>query len=114
VRDVGTWCARTLLDKSGQSIRSPVKLFGPRLCSALDVKLAIESIVGHPGKMIVVPRDKLPEYWSKIVPEAYVQDFVDFTTAQLPGGVGTLDYQYGEDTLKCSTELIDGLRQMAA
>lgn len=111
VKDVGEYCAKILLNQIKPGL-GPVEVFGPRLYSPLDVKKAIETISGKKGELITVEKDALPEWWAKVVPESYVQEFVDFTTCQLAGGIAAGDYGYTDTTVRCETELIDGLRGM--
>ena len=43
-----------------------------------------------------------------------MQDFVDMTTAVLPGGIMAGDYQYDADTVRGRVELVEGLREIYA
>lgn len=112
IKDIGAWCAKTLVSASSQLPQSPIRLFGPRLYSALDVKKAIESVMGKEGEMVVIPPENLPAWWAKLVPEPYVDEFVELITAQLPGGLLAGTYAYGDDTVRCERELVDDLRDM--
>lgn len=112
IKDIGAWCASTLLATSSQLPRSPLRLFGPRLYSPLDVKKAIESVTKKEGEMVVIAPEDLPAWWAKLVPEPYVDEFVELITAQLPGGLLAGTFAYGNDTVRCERELVDDLREM--
>ena len=64
--------------------------------------------------MTLVPPEKLREFWAALLPEKYVDEFVDFTTAQLEGGVLLPEYPVDEGTIVMKRELIEDLREMAA
>ncbi|KAL1855369.1 hypothetical protein Daus18300_011087 [Diaporthe australafricana] len=114
IKDIGECCAKTLLrEPTGQGLLD-VKLLGPRLYSSLDIKDAIESVTGKKGRLVTIPRGGLADYWAKLIPEAYVQEFVDFTTAQLSGGTIAQDHVYLEDTIRCKRDLVDDLREMVS
>lgn len=114
VKDVGKYCAKTLLDETVKPSPHYVKIFGPRLYSSLDIKDAIETVTGKKGELIIIPKEGLAEYWAKLVPAKHVQEFVDYSTCQLADGIAAPDYVYGDDTVRCEIELVDDLRGMAS
>ncbi|TDZ24014.1 hypothetical protein Cob_v003335 [Colletotrichum orbiculare MAFF 240422] len=109
-KDIANFSANTLLAESLSPAKREVKLFGPRHYSPLDVKKAIETVTGKPGELKVIPRAQLAEWWAKIVPEAYVPEYVEFMLAQLPGGIMVEDYDETGDFIRFETELVDDLR----
>ena len=113
IKDVAAYCAKALLDKTPRPSPHYVRIFGPRLYSSLDVKTALEEVVGKGGKLVTIPPEGLAGYFEKELPEMYVPDFVEFMTAQLPGGIAESEYEYREDTYRGEVELLDGLRGIA-
>ncbi|KAI8307681.1 hypothetical protein K4K61_003257 [Colletotrichum sp. SAR11_59] len=111
-KDIGQFCAETLLADAIDPSKRDIRLFGPRHYSPLDVKEALEVVTGRKGEMILVPEAGLAEYWGKQIPEVYLPEFVEFIKAQLPGGVMAQDYEDGKDTVRCHTGLEEQLRQM--
>ncbi|KAI5921700.1 hypothetical protein F4810DRAFT_330218 [Camillea tinctor] len=112
VRDVGEYCADSLLDESTRPALRTVELFGPRLYSSLDVKRAIQEVNGKDGTLITIEKDKLVEFFARHVPKMYAQEFADMTTAMLPGGIMAGDFEPGENSVKGKLELGDVLRHM--
>lgn len=113
-KDIGQYCAETLLADAIDPSKRDVRLFGPQHYSPLDVKEALEVVTGRKGEMILVPEAGLAEYWGKQIPEVYLPEFVKFIKAQLPGGVMAQDYEDGEDSVRCHTSLEEELREMLA
>ncbi|KAK4184419.1 hypothetical protein QBC35DRAFT_57903 [Podospora australis] len=114
VKDIGAYCAKELLSLEALE-KSPkaVDLFGPRLYSALDVKQALETITGKKAELRIIGKEGLREYWAERLPEVYVDDFVEFLSAQHPGGILTREHGYKEGvTVRCETELVDELREL--
>ncbi|KAF0320223.1 nmrA family protein [Colletotrichum asianum] len=111
-KDIGQYCAETLLADAIDPSKRDIRLFGPQHYSPLDVKEALEVVTGRKGEMILVPEAGLAEYWGKQIPEVYLPEFVEFIKAQLPGGVMAQDYEDGKDTVRCHTGLEEELRQM--
>lgn len=72
----------------------------------------MEDVTGKEVEMKLVERDQLAGFFAEQVPEAHVQDFVDMTTAVLPGGIMSGDFEYGEDTVRGKVELVDAFRQL--
>ncbi|KAF9873073.1 cytochrome P450 [Colletotrichum karsti] len=99
-KDIGEYCAKTLLADRIDPSKRDVRLFGPRHYSPLDVKEALEQVTGKKGELVVIPKDGLAGYWSEQIPEAYVPEFVQFITAVLPGGVIAQDYGDGEGVVR--------------
>lgn len=114
VKDVGAWAAQTLLDPSPKPAFWETKLYGPRSVTPNELKAAFEEVLGKKGEMTLVPPEKLREFWAALLPEKYVDEFVDFTTAQLEGGVLLPEYPVDEGTIVMKRELIEDLRDMAA
>ncbi|KAF5025012.1 hypothetical protein F66182_2963 [Fusarium sp. NRRL 66182] len=112
LKDIAECCANSLLAESTRPSPHYFKLFGPRSYSSIDLKEAVEEVIGKQVELKLVERDQLPEYWSKIVPEAYVQGFVGMTAAGLPGGVIEKDWVYDEKTVQGKQELVDSLRSL--
>ncbi|KAM3466272.1 hypothetical protein MY5147_000789 [Beauveria neobassiana] len=113
VRDLGEWSAKQLLDDSKHPPLQTFKFYGPRLVSPNDVKRDLETIVGKEVSMTTIPPEKQAEFWSELVPQEYVQDFVEYQTCQLPGGVAVPDFVYDEHTVRANTELLEELRELA-
>ena len=119
MKDIAATCAGELLKPfTGEGV-SPryIKVFGPRHYSSLDLHRAISEVVGREVKMEAVERDQLKEYFGKVFPPAYVQEFVDMTTAVMPGGIMAGDFGYDDDTEDTTTvrgkvELVDTLREV--
>ncbi|KAF1734010.1 hypothetical protein CRV24_005542 [Beauveria bassiana] len=112
VRDLGEWSAKQLLDDSKHPPLQTLKFYGPRLVSPNDVKRDLETIVGKEVLMTTIPPEKQAEFWAELVPQEYVQDFVEYQTCQLPGGVAVPDFVYDEHTVRAHTELLDELREL--
>ncbi|KAJ0274039.1 hypothetical protein COL940_009537 [Colletotrichum noveboracense] len=113
-KDIGQYCAETLLADAIDPSKRDISLFGPQHYSPLDVKEALEVVTGRKGEMILVPAAGLAEYWGKQIPEVHLPEFVKFIKAQLPGGVMAQDYEDGKDTVRCHTSLQEELREMLA
>ncbi|KAI8272514.1 hypothetical protein K4K56_002338 [Colletotrichum sp. SAR 10_98] len=113
-KDIGQYCAETLLADAIDPRQRDIRLFGPQHYSPLDVKEALEAVTGRKGDMILVPEAGLAQYWGKQIPEVYLPEFVKFIKAQLPGGVMAQDYEDGKDTVRCHTSLQEELREMLA
>lgn len=69
-------------------------------------------MTGKPGEMTIVAPEKLNDFWGKVLPEKYVQEFVDFTIAQLEGGELVPEYEVDDKTIRLDRELVDDLREM--
>ena len=70
-------------------------------------------------KLEAVERDQLAGYFGNVFPPAYVQEFVDMTTAVMPGGIMAGDFGYDDDrvdttTVRGKVELVDTLREVYA
>lgn len=114
IRDVASYCAKTLLKETTGPSPQYVRIFGPRLYSSLDVKDALEKTTGKESALVSIPPEKLAEYFANELPAAYVQDFVELITAQLPGGILPAEYDYSGNTVRGEVELLDGLRDIAS
>ncbi|CAH0045099.1 unnamed protein product [Clonostachys solani] len=114
VKDVGDYLAQALLDTTSRPGISSVSLFGPRHYSSLDVKEALEQVTGNKGELITIEKDRLATYFAAHVPPAYAQEFADMVIATLLGGTMAGDFEYGENTVRGKTELVDGLRELYA
>lgn len=114
VKDIAEFCASALLSESAKPSPRVVKVFGPRNYSSRDIKDAVEKATGKTVELQLVERDQLGEYMAQIIPEPYVQAFVDMTTAGLPGGVIVPDFEYDEDTVRGRVELVDTFRELHA
>jgi uncharacterized protein YbjT (DUF2867 family) len=111
VKDVGSYLSKALLDDSPKPSYQEVKLFGPRLYSSNDVKHAYEEVTGKKVNLLSIPPESLGEYFTKGgIPEAHLADFVEFTTAQLEGGIAAGEYEYDEKTVRSPIGLVDGIR----
>lgn len=114
VRDVGAYCAKALLAESPQPALRSVTLFGPRHVSALDLKKAIEEVTGKEGKLTIIERHELRDFFTKEVPEVYAQEFADMIVAILAGGNISHDFEDGEGKVRGELELVDVLRDLAS
>lgn len=114
INDIAAYCTKALLAVEPlKESPTAVDLFGPQYYSALDVKSALETVTGKRGELRVVGEDGLRKYWAERLPEIYVDEFVEFLSAQLPGGVLTREYEdKGGSTVRGKTELVDELREM--
>ncbi|CAM1503155.1 Fc.00g079310.m01.CDS01 [Cosmosporella sp. VM-42] len=88
-----------------QAIRSPAL----QLYRSQD---AVGEVTGKEVELKPVKRDELAGFFAKQVPEGYVQELVDMTTALLPGGIMVGDFEYDENTIKGRVQLVDTLRQL--
>ncbi|KAJ0382216.1 hypothetical protein COL922a_013017 [Colletotrichum nupharicola] len=61
-KDIGQYCAETLLADAIDPSKRDIRLFGPQHYSPLDVKEALELVTGRKGEMILVPEAGLAEY----------------------------------------------------
>ncbi|KAH7123477.1 hypothetical protein B0J13DRAFT_511863 [Dactylonectria estremocensis] len=112
--DVGEVCAHALLDNEEKASPYFFDLHGPRLYSTTDIKLALDEVTGKKWEIAAIPKDKLAEFWAEQVPAAYVQDFVEMTTAGLPGGIMDGGFEDNEHTVCGKVELVDALRKVYA
>ncbi|KAJ4162302.1 hypothetical protein NW754_013736 [Fusarium falciforme] len=112
LKDISEICANSLLAETAKPNPHYFKLFGPRSYSALDLKKAVEEVTGKTVELKLIERDQLSEFFAKQLPEPYVQELVDMTTAGLPGGVINKDFVYDDDTVKGRVELVDTLREL--
>lgn len=78
----------------------------------MDVKLAVEEVTGKKLEIAAIPKYQLEGFFSEQVPAAYVQAFVEMTTAALPGGTMAGDFGDHEHTVKGKVELVDALRKL--
>lgn len=77
------------------------------------MKNAYEEVTGKKVNLVVIPPEDLGQYFtSGGIPEAHLAEFVEFTTAQLEGGIAAGDYEYDESTIRCPTGLVDGIRDV--
>lgn len=111
-KDIGQYCAETLLADAIDPSKRDIRLFGPQHYSPLDVKEALEVVTGRKGEMILVPEAGIAEYCGKQIPEVYLPEFVKFIKAQLPGGVIAQDYEDGGDSVRCHTSIEEELREI--
>lgn len=79
----------------------------------------MSEVIGKDVKLEAVERDQLAEYFAQVVPPAYVQEFVDMTTAVLPGGIMAGDFGWDDDkedttTVRGTVGLVDTLREVYA
>jgi hypothetical protein len=72
----------------------------------------VEEVTGKKWEIAAIPKEHLAEFFAKQVPAAHVQDFVEMTTAGLPGGIITGDFGDNEHTIKGKVELVDALRKV--
>lgn len=112
LKDISEVCANSLLSETSKPSPHCFKLFGPRSYSPLDLKKAVEEVTGKEVELKLIEKDQLAEFFAKQLPEPYVQEFVDMTTAGLPGGVIDKDFVYDDDTVKGRVELVDTLREL--
>lgn len=70
-------------------------------------------MTGKPGEMTLILPEQLEDFWGKMLPEKYVQEYVEFTVAQLEGGELAPEYGIEENTIRMERELVDDLREMA-
>lgn len=74
----------------------------------------MEEVLGKKGDMTLVTVDKQRDFWAAHLPEKYVDEFVEFSIAQLEGGELVPEYPIDERTVVMKRELIEDLRDMAA
>ncbi|KAH7131303.1 hypothetical protein EDB81DRAFT_906411 [Dactylonectria macrodidyma] len=109
--DVGEVCAHALLDEEDKTSPYFFDLHGPRHYSTTDVKLAVEEVTGKKWELVAIPKDQLAAFWAEQVPALYVPDFVEMTTAGLPGGIMGGEYGNIERIVNGKVELVDALRK---
>ncbi|KAK2764275.1 hypothetical protein FQN54_008967 [Arachnomyces sp. PD_36] len=118
LKDISDCCAKFLLGEESpiKSGSSPgyLKLFGPRSYSSIDLQNAVKEVTGKDVGLKAIEKDQLYEFFANEIPEKYVQEFVDMTTAGLPGGIIAEDFVYDGDTFRGRVELVDTLRQLYA
>ncbi|KAL7627938.1 hypothetical protein AAE478_002133 [Parahypoxylon ruwenzoriense] len=112
LKDISECCASSLLSESSQPSPHCFKLFGPRHYSSIDLKNAVDEVTGKNTELKAVERDQLASFFAEHVPGEYVQEFVDMTTAVLPGGIMAGDFEYDENTIRGKVQLVDTLRQV--
>ncbi|KAF4964379.1 hypothetical protein FSARC_7678 [Fusarium sarcochroum] len=112
LKDIAECCANSLQSEFTKPSPHYFKLFGPRFYSSIDLKEAVEEVTGKKVELELVERDQLLDYWKGIVPEVYAQEFMDMTTAGLPGGVIAENFVYDDNTVKGRQELVDSLRNL--
>ncbi|KAM7210767.1 hypothetical protein V8F06_013845 [Rhypophila decipiens] len=119
VKDIASTCAQEILkpfSSSGTASPRYIKIFGPRHYSAQDLHQAISTVLDRKDiKLNPVPPEHLAEYFGQVFPEQYVQEFVDMTTAVLPGGVMADDFGYDDEdenhvVVRGETGLVDAIR----
>jgi hypothetical protein len=69
--------------------------------------------MGREGRLVIIEKEGLPEYFSKHVPDKYVQEYADMIIAMAPGGIMSQDFVYDDDTVRGEVELEDALRALA-
>ena len=87
LKDVGKYCAISLLSKSTKHSPYYFKLFGPLHYSTADIRKAVEEVTGSKVNLNLVEKEQLACYFAQRISEQYVQDPMDMTTAGLPGGI---------------------------
>ncbi|RSM01537.1 hypothetical protein CEP52_008471 [Fusarium oligoseptatum] len=112
IRDIGRVCADALLAAPKDVSPYYFDLYGPRHYSALDVKDAVEGITGKKVELVPIEKDKLAEFFSRQIPSAHIQDFVEMTTSALPGGIMAGDFGSNERTVHGKVELVEALRPL--
>lgn len=112
VLDIANYSAKALLNDSIEPGSRSVKIFGPRLYSALEVKNVIEEITGKEGSLVPIERNDLSKWFATQVGKIYADEYVAMVTSMLPGGLITDEYSYDEDTIRGTTEMIDALRHL--
>ncbi|KAF4461430.1 NAD(P)H azoreductase [Fusarium albosuccineum] len=112
LKDISECCANSLLSEETKPSPHYFKLFGPQLYSSRDLKNAVEEVTGKEVELKLVEKDELPKFWSHMLPEAYVQDFVGMTSAILPDGIISKDFVYDDNTIAGKVKFVDALRQM--
>ncbi|KAK3298227.1 uncharacterized protein B0H64DRAFT_438715 [Chaetomium fimeti] len=114
LKDIAKACANNLLVGPGKPSPHVFKLFGPRNYSALDVKEAVEQATGRKVELKAVERDQLEGFFGQQIPQAHLSEFLGMVAATLPGGIIVDDFEDDESTMRGNTELVDGLRELAA
>ncbi|KAM7196769.1 hypothetical protein V8F20_006962 [Naviculisporaceae sp. PSN 640] len=119
LRDISNTVAAEIVKPFAQE-KSPryIKIFGPRHYSSQDLQAAMGEVLGKEIRLEAVLPDQLAGYFGQVFPPQYVQEFVDMTTAVLPGGimVEAGDFGYEDEVEKNTTvvrgtvELVDGIR----
>ncbi|KAM7189320.1 NAD(P)H azoreductase [Rhypophila sp. PSN 637] len=118
VKDIASTCAKEILKPfhEKESLPGYIKIFGPRHYSAHDLHEAISTVLDRKDiKLNPVPPENLAEYFGQVFPPQYVQEFIDMTTAVLPGGVMARDFGYDDEddnnvVVRGETELLGGIR----
>ncbi|KAF4340657.1 hypothetical protein FBEOM_5441 [Fusarium beomiforme] len=112
LKDVAENCANSLLAETAKPSPHYFNVFGPRTYGSLDLKAAVEEIIGKKVELKLVEEDQLLDYWKQIVPELYVEEFKEMTTAGFAGGVIAKYFVYDENTVRGKVELVDSLRSL--
>jgi hypothetical protein len=87
-------------------------LFGPRDYSALDVKQAVEEVMGKEVEVVLIEKGNLAEFFAQQAPPHSVPDLVEMVTAALPGGIMAGDFKDTENTVRGKIELAEALRNL--
>ncbi|KAL0931239.1 NmrA family protein [Colletotrichum truncatum] len=117
LQDISRICARKLLDLSTPLPKRTFvfELFGPRHYSTGDVQAAMEEVMGKKVNTVLFEKDQLAEYWTAYgIPNCYLEEMGEFTSAALPGGVMADKFDGDENTVWGQVELIDVLRKAYA
>ncbi|RJE25245.1 hypothetical protein PHISCL_02395 [Aspergillus sclerotialis] len=112
IKDVGECCAKNLLTETTNPNLHILKVFGPRMYSALDIKYAVDTVIGKEVELKGIEKGQLAAYFANQIPERYLQKYVDLATAFLPGGIGAGDLVYDKFTYKGQREIVDTLYQL--
>ncbi|KAH7353792.1 hypothetical protein B0T11DRAFT_120740 [Plectosphaerella cucumerina] len=114
VVDVGTYCARKLLEVGINLPTSPYyfDLYGPRNYSTEDIRAAVEEVTGKKVGIVAIEREDLAGFYAQRYPADQVSWMVDMTTAALPGGIMADDFVGNDSTVWAEEKLVSTLRRI--
>ncbi|KAF2148846.1 NAD(P)-binding protein [Myriangium duriaei CBS 260.36] len=113
-RDIGKACAEQLLTVGKSTGAGPhvFELHGPKDYSPLDVKNALDEVLGKDVEMRLVEKDKLEGFFGHFLPPKMIRPFVEMTLAFLVGESlprdTSIEIRRGQDTLVDSFKSLHG------
>jgi uncharacterized protein YbjT (DUF2867 family) len=110
VLDIGRYCGDALTGEPPKASPHFVDMVGPEYCSSLDLKNAMEEVLGKKVTIDLIQKKDLGDFFAREhIPEQYVPLFVEMVEAMSPGGVLAESYSAGE-LVRGSTTLVDAFR----
>lgn len=113
VADVGKKCTEKLLETGQRLPHVPynLTLHGPRSYSAMDVKEAVETLMGQEVALDTIDPSQLSDFFRQKVAPQYASELAEMIIAMLPGGVLAEDMAVTQGVVRGTTSLREGLKK---